>query len=528
MPSMVVIPSNGQPTRRIRIDRVDSIVCHRVKNQEEQYLVRWETTSRSQNPPLSWHNLKELSRCLELVQDYIDALDKLFEKNYISSHLLKKRKSPDTADEHERRPSPIDRHFHQPSRTPSTERSPSVSSSSLSVTTHNRLAATASSPEAVDIYNGVLDTEDGFIFARCASSPGIPQIDVSKVPTIDMLAAARGVMPKNAELMIRAQYLRQLARVPGKKIHLINTHDASSPSLRFRYINDYVLREGVYKADPATQMGCQQCSPRMGRDIGCEYTKKCDCLEYAAVNENSLDENQKMLYEKIRAEGGSTIGLPKKFPYFTEGSKMQRAGCLVPFYLNSRRPIYECNDNCRCGPNCRNKNVQFGRTVELEIFKTGTHRGWGLRCRENLAEGQFIDTYRGEIITDMEATRREESSNDKSKASYLYSLDKFAESENLAQEDIYVVDGEFMGGPTKFMNHSCEPNCRQYTVSYNKHDCRVYDIAFFACREIRAGEELTFDYLDKEEEDEIEEPEDKAEAVPCLCGAEKCRKWLWT
>ena len=320
--------------------------------------------------------------------------------------------------------------------------------------------------------------------------------------------------------------MKRLSKVSGKPIHLVNSRDSSSPSLRFRYIPDCVLARDVHRASSETQEGCRKCSPHMGRDIGCEYTKKCDCLEYAAVDEQRItDPSMKADYEHALATGGSLMGFPKKFPYFAEGTKIARAGCLVSFYLKSRNPIYECNARCKCGPKCRNKNVQFGRTVEVEIFKTPSGRGWGLRCKEDLHEGQFIDTYRGEIITDAEATRREESSS-KAKASYLYSLDKFAESENLNQEDIYVVDGEFMGGPTKFINHSCEPNCRQYTVSYNKHDCRVYDIAFFACRSIPAGEELTFDYLDKDEGEEIDEPGEGA--IPCLCGAPKCRKWLWT
>lgn len=333
----------------------------------------------------------------------------------------------------------------------------------------------------------------------------------------------------NAERMIRSRYEYQLNRVPGKRIHLVNIYDTSTPSLRFRYIPEYVLGEGVIKADPATQEGCQQCSPHMGRDIGCEYTKKCSCLEYAAVDESRITDPEMIVqYEEAVATGGSLMGFPKKFPYFAEGTKIQRAGCLVPFYLHSRRAIYECNDNCNCGPRCRNKNVQFGRTVELEIFKTGNGRGWGLRCKDDLHEGQFIDTYRGEIITDAEATRREKAGS-LTKASYLYSLDKFAESEGLATDEIYVVDGEFVGGPTKFMNHSCQPNCRQYTVSYNKHDPRVYDLAFFACRYIPAGEELTFDYLDAEDnEEDSQEREDPGEgAVPCLCGAPGCRKFLW-
>ncbi len=160
-----------------------------------------------------------------------------------------------------------------------------------------------------------------------------------------------------------------------------------------------------------------------------------------------------------------------------------------------------------------------------------------MRCVEDLKEGQFIDTYRGEIITGKEADRREENAAKGKNNSYLYSLDKFAETQGISPEDIYVVDGEYMGGPARFMNHSCEPNCRQYTVSYNKHDCMIYDIALFACRNIRAGEELTFDYLDKDEEDEEEvaeragsdQPEDRdgVKPIKCLCGSKKCRKWLW-
>lgn len=341
-----------------------------------------------------------------------------------------------------------------------------------------------------------------------------------------MTRAAQTASVKTALKYIRAEYVRRLKKVPGAAIHLMNLVDSSTPSLRFKYITEYVLRDGVHRASKDAQVGCQKCSPHMGRSIGCEYTKKCDCLEYAAVDESRITDPEMIAqWEDSKINGGDTTGFPKKFPYFAEGTKVQRTGCLVPFYLNSRRPIYECNDKCKCGPDCRNKLVQFGRTVQVEIFKTGPGRGWGLRCKGDLHEGQFIDTYRGEVITDAEATRREEASS-KAKASYLYSLDKFADTEELNEEDLYVVDGEFMGGPTKFINHCCEPNCRQYTVSYNKHDCKVYDIAFFARRFIPAGEELTFDYLDKDEGEEMDAPGEGA--IPCLCGAEKCRKWLWT
>ncbi|ORY06661.1 hypothetical protein BCR34DRAFT_489947 [Clohesyomyces aquaticus] len=530
MPAMVVLPSCRPLARRVLFDKVHAILCNRITGEDDEYLVQWKTSAPTQTPPLSWHSVFELQRCLELVQDYLEERATLLRAAPPLNSLSKKRKSPDSEPNFERQSSPSKQNFQASCRIPSTERSPSVSSVSLPTSTNRNRLTVTSAAAVVDVYNGVLDSENGFIVARSESSPDIPRMRLQDIPTPEMAQAARRAKTTNAETLVRAAYLRRLSRVPGKKIHLVNTVDSSTPSLRYRYIPEYVLREGVFRVSLEAQEGCDKCSPHMGRDIGCEYTKKCRCLEYAAVDVSRCDDDQMKLHRRIEETGEGTteerLSLPKRFPYYAEGTKRARAGCLVPFYLNSRHAIYECNDNCKCGPTCRNKNVQFGRVVELEIFKTASGRGWGLRCRQKLYEGQFVDTYRGEIITDEEATRREAAASSRDKASYLYSLDKFQESEQLPDEEIYVVDGEFMGGPSKFMNHSCEPNCRQYTVSYNKHDPKVYDLAFFACRDIPAGEELTFDYLDKEEADDIVEVSEGA--IPCLCGAEKCRKWLWT
>ncbi|KAF1915155.1 hypothetical protein BDU57DRAFT_595763 [Ampelomyces quisqualis] len=521
--AMVVIPTNGYTKQRVLVDKVHSIISNRVLGEEEQYLVRWQTDYTTNTPPLSWHAIGELMRCLDVVQDYLEARAKSIQ----SAPLSRKRKSIDIAGGLERRPSPFGRRLQQGGKHDSSSRSSSVSSAA---------------PASVNIYNGVLDVDDDhFTFCRpmnpkerhvASNEPTkVAYFDISNILTAEMRIAAQEASVEKALRYIRNEYVGRLNKLKGTPIHLFNTVDSSTPSLRFKYIYEYVLREGVYRASKETQQGCTQCSPHMGRNIGCEYTKKCDCLEYAPVDESRIprDSEQWAEYQNYKKTGGSTIGFPKKFPYFAEGVKRERAGCLVPFYLHSRHPIYECNDKCGCGPACRNKQVQFGRTVEVEIFKTASDRGWGLRCKQDLHEGQFIDTYRGEIITDAEATRRESVSS-KAKGSYLYELDKFAETEGLEDTDVYVVDGEFMGGPTKFINHCCEPNCRQFTVSYNKHDCRVYDIAFFALRFIPAGQELTFDYLDKEEVDADDQyvHGPAADALPCLCGAEKCRKWLWT
>lgn len=346
-------------------------------------------------------------------------------------------------------------------------------------------------------------------------------LDTSDLPTSDMIATSHSSSTRQGQNSIRAEFIRRLQSIPGRvraPVTFVNTFDNTTPSLQFTFIDDSVLREGVQKLDSGTLLGCEKCRPDMGQSIGCEYTKKCQCLEFAEVDPARLTEEQRAQYDPH----DDTLGLPKRFPYASSGKRQE---CLVEFYLERRAPIYECNELCRCGPLCKNRCVQHGRRVRLEIFRT-KNRGFGLKTKEALLRGQFVDTYRGEIITSEEADRREEEAVG-SKESYMYSLDKFSEV-----TDPYVVDGETMGGPTRFINHSCDPNCRQYTVLYNKYDRRVYELAFFAYRDIQAGEELTFDYLDKDEEEDDEvlqssQADSGKQKVGCHCGASNCRKWLW-
>ena len=53
-----------------------------------------------------------------------------------------------------------------------------------------------------------------------------------------------------------------------------------------------------------------------------------------------------------------------------------------------------------------------------------------------------------------------------------------------------VIDATRMGGWARFINHSCDPNCRVEKWDVNGEE----RCAIFALRDIVAGEELTFDY----------------------------------
>lgn len=191
-------------------------------------------------------------------------------------------------------------------------------------------------------------------------------------------------------------------------------------------------------------------------------------------------------------------------------------------------------------------------------------------------QGQFIDTYRGEVITNEESNIRgkvREMGDDNymfgldkfcdcretiTKAEFLdtYSLEKIREHRHMVKkgeftvrrnsqgeklwqnpgysDPTYSIDGKNMGGPTRFINHSCKPNCHIYTVSYNHADTHLYELAFFANRDIPAMEEFTFDYkgdddtevISDEKADELEK-EYGERPTRCLCGSEGCRRYFF-
>ncbi|KAI5207352.1 SET domain-containing protein [Aureobasidium subglaciale] len=510
----------------VQKELVHEICIHRVVDGVEEYLVRWRHDDPSQ-AVLSWHRLEDLTSIADVLQLYIN--------EYIASHSHPTRIKRDS--------------YHSlnvpPSQVTSLKRkSPhdeSVSSRTSSLETTN--TPTSHRPtQKPEVYNGVLFRRSGDIYPRQLTSNNVERIDATMVPTPAMLSAAKAHLAdgvKKGRKFVRAVFLQQLAGIPGPPVTFVNLVNKETPSLSFTYIQDYVYGEGVSRTEAdAVMMGCSKCRPDMGSNRGCEYTKKCECLEYATPDfrgQGLSDEEQKAQYEAWEAGDLDAEGLSKRFPYRIDHDPRTniKQYVLDSFYLESRNVLYECNSRCRCGPNCKNRLVQKGRKIPLEVFRT-SRRGFGLRCPVNLRRGQFIDRYLGELITDAEADARESSSGP-DKASYLFWLDKFANDDghpsSLPTNTCFVADGEKMGGPTRFINHSCDPNCRLFTVSYNKYERRIYDLAFFALDDIPAGTELTFDYMDPEEGEAGQATKEVIDeggvVVDCLCGAKNCRGKLW-
>jgi [histone H3]-lysine9 N-trimethyltransferase SUV39H len=307
--------------------------------------------------------------------------------------------------------------------------------------------------------------------------------------------------------------LRAFATHTQFPVTIVNNEDDAVLEPKFRFTDASVLGPGVELTRDEFRSGCDCEAPGE-----CQFSS-CHCLQ--DIEANSSDEDgDNDYYEHSRK---------RVYAYHTHGSK---AGHLRSRMLTSRDPIYECHESCACSPDCLNRVVERGRMIPLQVFRT-KNRGWGVRCTVDIKKGQFVDKYVGEIITAREANRRRAKSHiAQRKDVYLFALDKFSDPESYDERlrgPPLEVDGEFLSGPTRFVNHSCDPNLRIFARVGDHADKHIHDLALFATRDIPRGEELTFDYVDGVEDSENDalDPAKQKDMTRCLCGSEDCRGFLW-
>ncbi|XP_072530335.1 histone-lysine N-methyltransferase EHMT2 isoform X2 [Salminus brasiliensis] len=163
--------------------------------------------------------------------------------------------------------------------------------------------------------------------------------------------------------------------------------------------------------------------------------------------------------------------------------------------------IFECNLACSCYKSCKNRVVQAGMKVRLQLYRT-EKMGWGVRALQDIPQGSFICEYVGELISDAEADVREDDS-------YLFDLDN-------KDGEVYCIDARYYGNISRFINHLCDPNIIPVRVFMLHQDLRFPRIAFFSSRDILTGQELGFDYGDRFWDI-------KSKYFTCQCGSEKCK-----
>ena len=142
-----------------------------------------------------------------------------------------------------------------------------------------------------------------------------------------------------------------------------------------------------------------------------------------------------------------------------------------------------------------------GRRIQTRL--SGVH-GKGVFAVLDLAEGEVVVEYLGEVISWPEAQARHPHDPNDPNHTFYFHIDE----EN-------VIDGKVGGNAARWINHACDPNCEA-----DEEGGRVF---IKALRPIEAGEELNYDYgliIDERYTAKL-----KAE-FPCWCGAKSCRGTL--
>jgi SET domain-containing protein len=128
-------------------------------------------------------------------------------------------------------------------------------------------------------------------------------------------------------------------------------------------------------------------------------------------------------------------------------------------------------------------------------------QGLGAFAKKDIPRGTRLIEYIGEKISYAESDKRYPDTRDERHHTFLFTLNSK-----------WIIDAAFGGNESRFINHSCEPNCDAYIERGH--------IWIESIKRIPAGTELAYDYqyeyLDEYTEEDLK-------FYSCRCGSAKCR-----
>lgn len=130
--------------------------------------------------------------------------------------------------------------------------------------------------------------------------------------------------------------------------------------------------------------------------------------------------------------------------------------------------------------------------------------GKGVFALQDLAEGETLIEYVGEVISWLDALHRHPHDPAQPNHTFYFHIN-----------DTRVIDANVGGNSSRWINHSCQPNCEADQTGE-----RVF---IKALRNIAAGDELFYDYglvIDARYTKKL------LADYPCWCGAPVCRGTL--
>ncbi|XP_059520930.1 histone-lysine N-methyltransferase SETD2 isoform X2 [Myotis daubentonii] len=168
----------------------------------------------------------------------------------------------------------------------------------------------------------------------------------------------------------------------------------------------------------------------------------------------------------------------------------------------NRLLMIECSSRCPNGDYCSNRRFQRKQHADVEVILT-EKKGWGLRAARDLPSNTFVLEYCGEVLDHKEFKARVKE----------YARNKNIHYYFMALKNDEIIDATQKGNCSRFMNHSCEPNCETQKWTVNGQ----LRVGFFTTKLVPSGSELTFDYQFQRY---------GKEAQKCFCGSANCRGYL--
>ncbi|XP_077238200.1 SET domain group 4 [Tasmannia lanceolata] len=193
------------------------------------------------------------------------------------------------------------------------------------------------------------------------------------------------------------------------------------------------------------------------------------------------------LVKKKRDEGDDDVGCTNCNGSICSEDCVCRVQCI------------SCSKACNCSGTCTNR--PFRKEKKVKVVKT-QFCGWGVVAVESFEKGDFVIEYIGEVIDDALCEQR------------LWDM-KHRGDQNFYMCELrkdFTIDATFKGNTARFLNHSCDPNCKLEKWQVDG-ETRV---GVFASQSIKSGDPLTYDYRFVHFGPKVE----------CFCGASNCRRYL--
>jgi SET domain-containing protein len=143
---------------------------------------------------------------------------------------------------------------------------------------------------------------------------------------------------------------------------------------------------------------------------------------------------------------------------------------------------------------------------KIEARRSPIH-GRGVFAIRPIRKGERIIQYKGKLRTHEEVDE-EYGGEEENGHTFLFTLN-----------DHYVIDANIRGNIARWINHSCDPNCESEIEEDPEGRPEKDKVFIYAIRDIRPGEELTYNYgivLDEPHTPRLKK------LWACHCGAKNC------